>query len=589
MDAERQVSESSRSHASAGSPYFADLVGAVRATPRAEVDALLGLLSERKQAWVRLGIEERLELLETVRNDFLAVSERWVAAELEAKGVSRGSLAEAEEWTLVATVLRAIRTLRGSLEEIRDAGRPRIPGAIQARPDGQVVVRAFPSSVFDRLVFPGVTGDVWMEPGITRDATLAHQASAYADAQREGRVAFVLGAGNASMLPVIDFLHKLFVELQVVVLKLNPVNAHLGPLMEEGFRALIEPGFLRVLQGGADEGRYLSNHPSVDELHLTGSDKTYEAIVFGAGEEGQRRKRERDLILKKRFTGELGNVSPVIVVPGPWRRRDVDEQAKNIATWLVANAGFACLTPRVLIHHASWPQRVELMRRLGRILDGFPNRRAYYPGARERHAEYIAAHPNALCFGTPERDQLPWTIVPGVDPAHREDICFRREAFCGLLAETALEAESASQFLDRAVDFANETLWGSLSATLIVHPRSMRDPEVAAAVDRAIARLRYGTVSLNILAFYSAYFMTTPWGAFPGHEAHDIQSGIGKTFNFLMFDRPQKSVITAPFRRLDPVTIRARRAPAFCRRLVAFEASPSWSKLPALGLAALRS
>ena len=108
-------------------------------------------------------------------------------------------------------------------------------------------------------------------------------------------------------------------------------------------------------------------------------------------------------------------------------------------------------------------------------------------------------------------------------------------------------------------------------------------------MERAIADLRYGTVSVNAFAFYSAYFMGAPRGGFPGQDVYDIQPGIAKTFNFLMFDRCQKSVVRAPFRRLDPLTIESRRAPAFCRKLMHFEASPSWSKLPGLGMAALRS
>ena len=36
-----------------------------------------------------------------------------------------------------------------------------------------------------------------------------------------------------------------------------------------------------------------------------------------------------------------------------------------------------------------------------------------------------------------------------------------------------------------AVEFANRRLWGTLSATLIVHPQSLKDPQIAAAVDQA--------------------------------------------------------------------------------------------------------
>ena len=119
-----------------------------------------------------------------------------------------------------------------------------------------------------------------MEPGVTSEETIANQASAYRKKDLKGKVALVLGAGNVSMLPVIDFLHKLFVELQVTIVKLNPVNAHLGPLMQEGFQALVDRGVLGFVYGGHMEGDYLCNHPVVEELHLIGSDKTFNFLMF---------------------------------------------------------------------------------------------------------------------------------------------------------------------------------------------------------------------------------------------------------------------------------------------------------------------
>ena len=169
--------------------------------------------------------------------------------------------------------------------------------------------------------------------------------------------------------------------------------------------------------------------------------------------------------------------------------------------------------------------------------------------------------------------------MPDVDPAKHDDICFRREGFGGLTAEVVLDAETIESYLTKAVDFANNTLWGSLCAILIVHPKSLRDPTVAAAIERAIADLHYGTVSVNMLAFYSSYFMVCPWGAFPGHDIYDIQSGMGKNFNFGMLDQVEKVVVRAPFRRIDPITIRAKRAHVFTKKMTNFEASPSWLKL----------
>ena len=349
-------------------------------------------------------------------------------------------------------------------------------------------------------------------------------------------------------------------------------------------------GFLRLVCGGAEEGAYLCNHPGVDEIHITGSDKTFDAIVFGPGVEGVKRKAEHRPLLTKRITGELGNVSPVIVVPGPWSDSDLAYQAEHIDSMLTNNAGFNCNATRVIIQHTGWSQREQLLQQVRRVLVRVPLRAAYYPGARERYQAFVAAHPEAEQIGTPEQQQLPWTLVEGVDPANADDVCFTTEAFCGLFAETGLDAASVPEYIDRAVAFANEHLWGTLNATIIVHPSSLKDPAIAVAVERAIANLRYGSVGVNYWAGIGYALGITTWGAFPGHEIDNIQSGMGVVHNTLMFSRPQKSVLRGPFRSLltPPWFVsQGKIASRLFPKLVAFEAAPSPWKVPGIVRAAL--
>jgi hypothetical protein len=572
-----------------GSAHFAELVKDAKATPNHDIDDLLQTLESHKGEWAQLDISERLLLLDEVRKELWAVKDIWIQSELSAKGIPEGSFGVAEEWVILAQVFRAIRQIQSTLMDIQSQGRPAFPGPVTSGSGKRSVLHVFPQTTWDRLVFHGVTGNVWMESGISSDDVLEFQAARYRDQDYHGGIALVLGAGNGGMLPFCDTFHKLFVDLQVVVLKMNPVNAHLGPLIEKSLQSFIRRGFLAIVYGGADVGAYLSNHSLVEELHMTGSDKTYEAIVFGTGDEGRRRKLEREPQNTKLFTGELGNVTPLIIVPGPWTQSDINEYAKHIATWLVVNAGFACLTPRVIIQHESWPQRTGLMNAIKHELGQYPTRKAYYPGAFEIHTDFVTTHPDALLFGNAIDDHLPWTILPEVDPGKTDDICFKREAFGGLSAELSLEARTIENYLDHAVNFVNNTLWGSLCAILIVHPKSLEQPAIAEAIDRAIAGLRYGTVSVNMLAFYSTYFMVCPWGAIPGHDIYNIQSGRGKNFNFLMLDSVEKVVVKAPFKRIDPLTIHSKRAHVFAKKLAAFEASPSWLKLANLMVAAVTS
>ena len=162
-------------------------------------------------------------------------------------------------------------------------------------------------------------------------------------------------------------------------------------------------------------------------------------------------------------------------------------QGERLARWLVINSGFNCLTPRVIVQWSGWPQRESLNRAVGETLGAIPTRRAYYPEAAQRHRRYLSAHPEAGRFGAARNEgHLPWTFITGLDPNNSGDICFRNEPFCGLFSETAIEANNPEQFLDRAVRFANETLWGNLTATLVVHPQSLKDRAMAVALDHAV-------------------------------------------------------------------------------------------------------
>jgi len=569
-----------------GSPQFPTASSSMSASSREEMDAALQELQAHKNAWVALPVSERIVILDRLMRDFNAIAPSWVDASIKAKGIPADSPAVAEEWGAgVWPVMKSLRQLRQALNEIAETGHPTIPGPVTTRPDGQVVAQVFPLTTYDRIFFMGVTAEIWMEPGVTADSMRQTQAAIYSDKNHEGKVALVLGAGNVASIGPLDILYKLFEEDQVVIIKMNPVNAYIGPLLSESFRALIEPGFLRVVYGGAPEGAYLCNHALVDEIHITGSDKTFDAIVFGTGPEGAAHKANHEPLLHKRITGELGNVSPVIVVPGPWSDADLNYQAEHLVTMLTNNAGFNCNATRVIIQHGGWQQHEQLLQRMREVLKQVPLRSAYYPGAQDRQRAFIAEHPDAEQYGLAAPDELPWTLIPGVDPQYSDDICFTTEAFCGLFAETPVEAGSVAEYIDRAVAFCNNELWGTLSATILVHPKSLKDPQVKEAVERAVTNLRYGNIGVNHWTGTSFALGVSTWGAFPGHPLFDIQSGTGVVHNTLMFAHPQKSVLRGPFRATPKPTwfvTQGKTARKVFPKLVAFDAAPSPLKVPGI-------
>jgi acyl-CoA reductase-like NAD-dependent aldehyde dehydrogenase len=511
------------------------------------LDQALRVLKSRKDAWALLPVARKAEYVQGVIDGYARLARRQVEASNRAKGVPPDSPLAGEEWVHPYLTVRTLRLLRDSLRQIAQSGRPSFPRrGLRTRPDGQLVARVFPLNLPDRVLYQGFRGEIRMQHAVTEEDLSENMAAFYRQKNPAGKVALVLGAGNVAAIGPTDLAQKLFVEGQVCLFKHNPVNEYLAPFLEEAFGELIRDGFVRTCVGGADVGEFLCRHSDVDEIHITGSDRTYEAIVFGAGDDGQARKRANQPRLAKRITCELGNVTPVIVVPGPWSPSDIAFHAENIATQIVNNCGFNCLSSRVLIVHQEWPQAEALLQAIRGVLAALPQRPAYYPGAEKRYDEILAANPGAQAVGPRRKSVIPYTLIPGIDPADRDNPCFATECFMPILAETRLPGENAGEFLRHAVRFANETLWGTLSANLIVHPATAR--ALGSQLEDAIAGLRYGTVAVNQWVAMGYVWGATSWGAYPGHAPADIQSGIGVVHNTFMFDKPEKSVVYGPFR-----------------------------------------
>ena len=111
----------------------------------------------------------------------------------------------------------------------------------------------------------------------------------------------------------------------------------------------------------------------------------------------------------------------------------------------------------------------------------------------------------------------------------------------------------------------------------------MKEDDVGAAVERVVVDLRYGSIGVNVWHGLSFAMGSTTWGAYPGDQRTDIQSGTGVVGNAAMFDRPEKSVVRGPFRSRPkpPWFATAPESYDVMRRFVAFEAEPSAAKIRA--------
>lgn len=562
------------------SPAFPQPPPSMPPTPRDRVDGIVEKVAAKKRDWVKTSIEERVKLLDALQAGLQREAEGWARCIADQVGVAWESQLAGECWLEGPwATSRNIHLLKQALLQ---GGRPK-PAGLSRRKSGQVVANVLPATTADKMALMGWSLDVWLEPGAD-----PVQGFAYRQKEHDGRTALVLGAGNIPSIAPTDALYKLFVEDEVVVLKMNPVNESMGPFLERAFRALVEPGYLGIVYGGAEAGKQLTDHALIDTIHITGSDRTHDAIVWGQdADEQKRRKGAGDPRLTKPISSELGCVSPVLVVPGPWSDDDVAYQARHLASMVVHNASFDCVAPKALLLPSGWSQAAHFVEKLEEAFRRFPPRRAYYPGARERWQKFLDTYPASRVVGREVEGAVPFTVIPDV-PAKKGEHALTNEAFCTVIATTTIEASDPTTYLQKAVAFANESVWGQLSCTMLVHPATMHEHKEA--YERALDELRYGAIAVNSWAGGIFGLSEGTWGAYPGNKLDDIQSGRGTVHNAFLFEKPQKSVFKMPWRPaiLPPYFADHRTMKAVGEGFTRWQAKPTLLGLPGVALPAMR-
>lgn len=550
-------------------------------------------LRDKAKEFAQLDLDTRIRLLEEVKLGYREVAEESVRRSCEAKGIAFDGALAGEEWLSGPVVtVRNIRLLVQSLRDVKARGTPALrPSWLGSLPDGRLSVQVYPQDPLDAALVMGHRAVVHMQPGVTAKNVAEHQASFYRK-PHEGRVCVVLGGGNINSIPAVDALYKMFVEGSVVALKTNPINEYLGPLIERAFRGLISAGYFVVVYGGADVGAELIHLPEVDEVHITGSDKTYDLMVWGpAGSEREARKKRNDPLLKKEVTAELGNITPVLVVPGPYTDAELAYQADNVAGMVTLNASFNCNSAKLIITPDEWAQRDKFLGLLERSLGKTPTRKPFYPGAEERWRRFTAGRRGLRLAGKPAPGELPFALVTGIDSSRLDDLAFTEEPWCAVVSETSLPARRPDEFLSRGVRFVNQSVWGTLAASMVIHPKTVRELSAEGLYEKALAELRYGGVAVNCWAGAMFALGSIPWGGHPSSSPADIQSGKGWVHNTFMLEDIEKCVLTGPVKGLtaQPWFPAYRTLAEVGRRILDFEMSPSYLKVPALAALALKA
>lgn len=555
-------------------------------------------LHANKDRWLTVPVAERIAILADIKECLMPVAAKWAETAARKKGIPDGSPLVGEEWLSGPYALMAYcNCLMQTLSQI-DGKQHLNSIPLRELPNGQLAAKVMPHTLWDSLLLSGVNAEVWMEPGVTRANLAQYTAHAYDPAVKyTGKVALVLGAGNIASIAPLDCLQKLFAENQVAIVKMNPVNEYLSEFLTPALKPLIDRGFLRIVHGDIGIGQYLCTHPQIDEIHITGSGAAHDQIVWGSGEEAATNKAAGTPKNTRHITSELGALCPTIVVPGPWSAADIAFQAEHVATQKLHNSGFNCIACQVLILPQEWEQKAAFLQAIQSTMTASTARTPYYPGVRERIGKFLRAANSTS--SVPETSNQ---CVISSFAANSGSELEKTEVFGPALSVTELPGTTsqAEAFLRSAIAYANASLYGTLGANILIHPTTLAQIGQA-RFDEIITELRYGCIAINAwtgLGFLSA---PTTWGAFPGHPLTDVQSGIGFVHNTMLFEKPQRTVIRAPFKPFPrnlasfsftllprpPWFITNRSAGVLGRLLTAFQYRPSLLKLPRIFLNAL--
>jgi acyl-CoA reductase-like NAD-dependent aldehyde dehydrogenase len=563
---------------------MSESASSARASEHTAIDEALAVLRGKATEFARLPVSRKAAMLRECIPRLVDAAPAWVAEGARARGLT-GSLV-GEEWAVGPfPTVRMMRLLADSLDRVSRAGTPPLGVRTRTRADGRLEVHQLPTNTFDKVLYAGFSGYALMQPGIDEAGARARQAAFYQKRDPEGKVGLVLGAGNVSSIPPMDVFTKMFMDGEVVLLKMNPVNEWVGPILERIFSPWVQAGYLRFAYGGAEIGAYLCEHPEVDTIHITGSDRTHDMIIWGPpGPERERRKAEGKPKNTRPMSSELGNVSPVAIVPHAYSEDELAFQAKNVVSMVFNNGSFNCNAAKMLVTAKGWAQRDRFLDLVARGLGEAPTRKAYYPGARERYETLLAGHDRVEKIGEATDEKLAWAFVRGLDADKADEPLFKTEPFCGILSETSVGSSDPVEFLSAATRFMNDRLWGTLNAMLVVPRILEQDPTVGRAVDRAIVDLRYGTVSVNHWPAVCYAVSSMAWGGHPSATLTDIQSGLGWVHNTYLLDGIEKSVVRGPLvvRPKPPWFYDFTNGPRLWPRMVELDADPSVWKLPGI-------
>tara|TARA_Y100000741_G_scaffold239540_1_gene183377 strand:+ start:215 stop:1864 length:1650 start_codon:yes stop_codon:yes gene_type:complete len=503
-----------------------------------DIDRNISKLRVNSAEFLNLNKSNLISLLEQTIDNIKTISYYWSTLSSEKKGHLTKSK-EGEEW--IGGPFSCIYALQYFIEYLKDEDGLDINKFDELNNSYKV----FPTKNIEKLLFPFLEGEVRFAKNLNFNQINEYRGFANRFDNNKPKITLILGAGNVSSIPVLDALFHMIAYKSVIYIKLNPVNDYLLPIFTQVFEPFISRGFMIISEGDMEASKYLTEHDGFQQTHLTGSNYTYENIVYGRIlSDKERSLKTLPKINKKTITTELGNVTPIIVHPGNWSRSEIKHQAKKIVTAKLNNSGFNCIAAQVIVLPKHWKHTDKLKSDIKFYLKKIGDTTSYYPGSVENLNELNESDNydqiNNQSCNTP-------FLVSNLD---LEKEYGTKEVWSTALYFQEISYSSYEDFCFSSIDYVNNELWGNLGVTVLI--KNYKKKTNQAILNAYVEKLKYGTVAINEWSALGFVIPTLPWGGYPGNKDNDIQSGQGYVHNSLLFESPQKGIVYSRF-RLSPI------------------------------------
>ncbi len=340
-----------------------------------EIDRSVSKLRLNSKDFSNLSNDDLISMLQNVINNIKTTSYYWISVASENKGYDKKHLA-GEDW--VSGPFSTILAIEYYIKFLQNESNLDMSNF----DENTNTLKVFPNNNVEKLTFPFLTGEVVFNKTLDFEKIDTYRGFSNRYDKFTPKITLVLGAGNVSSIPLLDALFHIIAYRSTIFLKLNPVNDYLLPVFEQILMPFIERGYLIVSKADIEASEYLCDHESFNHIHLTGSNFTYEKIVYKKVlSEKERNTKTLKKVNKTPITTELGNVTPFIIHPGNWSRSEIKYQARKIVTAKLNNSGFNCIAAQIIVIPKQWRHAEILKKYINYYLNKIGDTSSYYPGA----------------------------------------------------------------------------------------------------------------------------------------------------------------------------------------------------------------